>query len=193
MSIVATEQKPKPFDFNVSAQDAADVNAWLSALFASGALDSADIVGGGRVSAVEFAKTRAAALLTRGSGETPLDTLQELVQGKLAEAVEKGSSLGEFQASLREVLEGDVPFRAALIARTESKNAYNNGAADNYRSQGVTMVEIADGSGLGDICDEENGDVVTIDEFIARSDARHPNCSITMIPVLDGLGESEEE
>ncbi len=186
-------KKPLPLEFNLSADDAAQVNEWLSVLFDAGMLDSADLVGIGKVSAVEFAKTRAAALLTRGSGETPLDTLQDLVQGKLAEAVEKGSSLGEFTTSLREVLDGDVPFRAALIARTESKNAYNNGAATNYREQGVERVEIADGSGMGDICDEENGEVVTIDEFIARSDARHPNCTIAMIPVLEGLEGGEGE
>lgn len=185
---MATEQKPKPFDFNVTAEESAQISAWLSALFAAGALDSADLVGGGKASAIAFAKSRAAELLTRGSGETPLDTLQELVQGKLADAIEQGSSLGEFEASLRDVLTEDSRSRAALIARTESKNAYNNGAATNYREQGVEHVEIADGSGLGDICDEENGEVVSIDEFVARSDARHPNAIMEGTEVL-ALGQ----
>jgi SPP1 gp7 family putative phage head morphogenesis protein len=185
--------KPKPFDFNVSAQDAAEVNAWLSALFAAGALDSADIVGGGKVSAVEFAKTRAAALLTRGSGETPLDTLQELVQGKLAEAVEQGSSLAQFEASLRETLAEDSPARAALIARTESAGAYNAGAIANYQEQGVSRVEAADG-GSADSCDEcnaRNGQIFTVEEAADIED--HPNGTLAWIPVLDGLDESEEE
>ncbi len=190
---MATEQTPKPFDFNVTAEEQAQISEWLSALFDAGMLDSADLVGGGKASAAAFAKSRAAKLLTRGSGETPLDTLQEIVQGLLADAVEKGSSLAEFEASLRDVLTEDTRARAALIARTESKNAYNNGAADNYRAQGVERVAIADGSGLGDICDEENGEVVTIDEFVARSDARHPNCTIAPIPVLDGLDAPEGE
>ncbi len=178
----------KPFAFNLTAEEKAAVNEWLTALFDAGAEDSAELVGSGEASAVEFANTRAAALLTRGSGSTPLDTLQEVVQSKLADAVEQGSSLGEFTNSLREVLSNDVPYRAALIARTESKNAYNHGAGENYREQGVERVEIADGSGMGDICDEENGEIVSIDEFIARSDARHPNAVMEGTEVL-ALGQ----
>jgi SPP1 gp7 family putative phage head morphogenesis protein len=185
--------KPAPFDFNLTAEEKAAVNEWLAALFDAGAEDSAELVGMGEASAVEFANTRAAALLTRGSGSTPLDTLRDLVRAALATAVESGTSMKDFEKSLRELLSEDVRVRAALIARTESKNAYNHGAAENYREQGIKKLEIADGSGLGDICDEENGQVVTIDEFIARSDARHPNCTIAPIPVLEGLDETEEE
>lgn len=185
--------KLKPPEFTPDQADWKAVEEWLALLFEAGALDASDFVGDAKLSAVEFAATRAAALLTRGSGTTPLDTLQELVQAKLGEAIEKGSSLREFEVAIEQVLEADGSMRAALIARTEAKNAYNNGAAENYRAQGVKMGEIVDGSGLGDVCDDENGEIVTIDEFIARSDARHPNCTIAMIPVLDGLEGGETE
>jgi Phage Mu protein F like protein len=175
--------------YDISDDELAELGDWLALLFDAGVLDSADIVGGGKVAAAAFAKQRAATLLTHGSGETPLDTLRDLIRAALATAVESGTSLKDFETSLRELLSEDVRVRAALIARTESKNAYNHGAAENYREQGIKKLEIADGSGLGDICDEENGQVVTIDEFIARSDARHPNCTIAPIPVLEGIEE----
>ena len=70
-----------------------------------------------------------------------------------------------------------------------TREAYNSGAIDNFASMGVEQVEIMDGSGLGDVCDEENGDIVDIDEFLAISADRHPNCTIAPAPVL--MGEEE--
>ena len=81
----------------------------------------------------------------------------------------------------------DIPARAEMIARTELRSAYNAGACANFESVGVERVEISDGSGLMDGCDERNGDIVTLEEFLAMDEDEHPNGTLAGMPVLEGL------
>jgi hypothetical protein len=176
----------------------------LEGMYEAGVADSVEIVGGGRVSAASYARSRAAQLIGKrwdpelGEWITNpdqryviSDTVRQQVQDKLAAAIERGEDTAGFRDALDELFGSDIPSRASMIARTETREAYNNGAAENFRSMDVEDVEIMDGSGLGDICDEENGDVVSIDEFLAISADRHPNCTIAAAPVLMGEGEGE--
>ena len=185
----------------ISDDDMAEIEASLSGVYDAGAADSSEIVGGGKNAAVAYARARAGELVGKRWDEGSqswidnpdskwaiTDTVRDTVRDKIARGIKQGQSTEDLTASLRETIGDDIPSRANTIARTEGREAYNHGAADNYRDMGVEQVEILDGSGLGDECDDENGEVVDIDEFLDRSAGRHPNCDIAAAPVLDDSG-----
>ena len=185
-------------------EDWADLKMILTGLHNAGVADTAEIVGGGLATATTYARTRAAQLLgmsldeETGEWVTNPDlkwavtaTVRDKVRAALARSVEEGQPRKEFRAALEEAIGKDIPYRASMIARTEGREAYNNGAAANFRDMGVDNVEVLDGSGLDDICDEQDGMVVSLDEFLAISADRHPNCTIGPAPVLDATGEGE--
>ena len=127
----------------------------LEGMYEAGVADVVDIVGGGRVSAASYARTRAAQLIgKRWDPETGewitnpdqrfviSDAVREKIQERLAAAIDSGQDALGFRADLDELLGTDVQYRASTIARTETREAYNNGAADNFRSMDVEDVEM---------------------------------------------------
>lgn len=71
--------------------------------------------------------------------------------------------------------------RAETIARTEIQHAQNQASLQRYADTGlVDKVQIVDGD-YDDACARRNGRVVPLSE---RPGLLHPNCSMTLIPVL---------
>ena len=131
-------------------------------------------------------------------------SIRDRISGMLDKQFEAGTASGgltdtlidELTADLKtrisDARESDSINRAQMISRTETRNFYNQGAVDNFREMGVEQVEISDGSGLGDECDERDGDVVTLDEFESLNEDSHPNClpSGTVVLAPQGILEA---
>jgi hypothetical protein len=171
--------------------------ALLTAAYGAGMDDSAELVGMGKASAVEYAQARGADLLGKRlvAGEwvdNPVDkwvvsdTIRDQVRAKLVKAIEEGQSPGEFRAALEQEL-SDIDYRALMVARTETGFAYNAGALANYKDAEVTHVMVMDGGtdGSCDDCNEigASDEPWTIEEAEANP-LEHPNCTRAFSPVL---------
>jgi HK97 family phage portal protein len=143
------------------------------------------------------ARMRTLARAARASTQI-VDTVTDDIGRTIAKANRRGWNVAqlidgdEVEAGLRGVFgKGDPTLpgfhdaiqRAERIASTGFTTASNVSAANAFRESGIAQVEIADGSGLGDVCDEVNGQVWTIDEYEAN-ELEHPNCTRIGIPIL---------
>jgi hypothetical protein len=191
-------------DPDVTPEEYGELSVLIGGLYDAGAAEAAELVGVGQVSAAAYARERSSLLIGKrwdaelGEWITNpdkrfviADTIREKVQGALGKAISENVDLDQFRTALDDLIGTDISYRAAMITRTEGREAFNNGAVANFKSMDVTEVEIMDGSGLGDECDEDNGKVVSLDEFLDISASRHPNCTIAAAPVLGG--EEPEE
>ena len=199
-------------DYEPSEEDLAALEVWIAEAVSTGALEASQVVGGeGKVAALAYAKTRSAALLKRPlpNSSLPLDTVKELVRSQVADAIESGTSVGELHDALFDEFFGDeISGRALMIARTETSLAYNHGALEAYGTQGVELVEVADGDGCLPEGHEDGAaacdpDVIGVQEDVEANGQRwtqddageylisHPNCVRQLLPVLD-FGANEE-
>jgi hypothetical protein len=75
------------------------------------------------------------------------------------------------------------PYRAEVIARTESAAAYNTGGVKAWKESGIVVaVEVYDGDGC-EACILVQGAIWTLDEAYARP-YEHPNCVREFFPIL---------
>jgi SPP1 gp7 family putative phage head morphogenesis protein len=174
-----------------------ELAAQLEAMYLAGAEDSADLVGAGQMSGVEYASRRGAELIGKrwdaDAGawiDNPSqkwvisDSVREQVAAKLEQAIEDGSTVAEFRTTMVDYF-SDIPYRALMIARTETGFAYNAGALANYRDQEVAEVEVMDGGTEGSCedCDALDGETWTVEQ--AEADPlEHPNCTRAFAPIL---------
>ena len=172
-----------------------DVIDWLEILAMAGVNDSAEWVGLGEIgdAAMEYAKRRAGELIgmtydpdsgtwTETTSAYRIDqTTRDQVETVLTNGLDEGLTIDELRTQLDAVLEN--PGRAGVIARTEASYAYNHGTASNWEALGVTHVEIQDNEGPNscEACAEANGQVWTVEYFLANS-LEHPNCVRTAFP-----------
>jgi len=114
-----------------------------------------------------------------GVAETTKDDIRLLV----ARQADEGWSVEELQKQIR--AKGDIASRsrALTIARTETGQAYNQGAIAAYRAGGVTHVDVLDGDD-DEICAAANGARWTLDEA-ERNPLGHPNCTRAFSPVVE--------
>ena len=123
--------------------------------------------------------------------ETTRDSVRDLLQ----------STLESHESESKQDLAGRIrdldpyafsPSRALTIARTETATAHGHGAGLAYQQNGIAHVEISDGDD-DDECAEADGQIWTVDEYLAEPIA-HPNCVRSAAPVLeDGPDESDDE
>lgn len=73
-------------------------------------------------------------------------------------------------------------YRAEVIARTETMNAYNEAALLTYKDLNVTEVQAIDGD-QDDDCAARDGATFTVDDALSIAD--HPNGTLDWVPVVD--------
>ena len=193
-------------DPEITDPEAYELVGVIAAGYDAGVQDTVELLGGGRVKASEYAQDRAGKLIGKvWNPDTERwvnnpdrkwyvpGTVRDKIKGQIERAVTAGEGSGGLSAAIEDMLITDIPYRAELIGRTELRSAYNNGAAANMRSVGVNDVEISDGSGYGDECDDRNGEVVSLDDFLAMDEDEHPNGTLAMVPVLETMDETAGE
>lgn len=115
----------------------------------------------------------------KGVADTTKQDIRDLVSKQAAE----GWSVEELQKQIR--AKGDIASRsrALTIARTETGQAYNQGAIAAYRAGGVTHVDVLDGDD-DEACAAANGARWTLAEAEANP-LGHPNCTRAFSPVVE--------
>lgn len=126
--------------------------------------------------------------------------IDETTRDMIRTTIESSVKAGEDWETLQTRLVNDYgfsPYRAELIARTESGNCYNTGAVNAWQDSGlVTSVEVSDGDGC-EACSEANGQIWSLEEAL-ENPLEHPNCEREFYPILqEGLqrnyNDEEEE
>lgn len=177
-----------------------DFVAALRALYEAGVDDGGELVGYGRLSAgtaQAYAETRAGLLIGRrwsdvlgqwmevpNSSYRITETLRAEVSDAVARAIREGTGYAELRAALTQSF--DSTARSLTVARTETAQAYNEGACANYGAQGVEVVEVMDGNGPGacEECDKANGAIWSL-SYALQNPTEHPNCVRGFVPRPD--------
>jgi len=113
------------------------------------------------------------------------ETTRNMVRGKLAEAIESGSSVHELRTAIMDDVFGVK--RALVISRTEISLAHNRGQLEGAKASGVQSKSWFDAGDEAE-CDEcpENADEGPIDigdDFTSGDHAppAHPNCRCSLV------------
>jgi hypothetical protein len=131
-------------------------------------------------------------------------TTFEAARDTLAIGVERGYSLNQIIygnpkegfPGLRDLKHPETgkemfdPYRAELVARTETMLAYNESALRGYREYDVTKVIASDGD-KDEVCANRNGREFPVDEALGIED--HPNGTLDWVPVMPERGKSADE
>lgn len=133
--------------------------------------------------------------LVKNASEYEIQGIRRSILQDVAEGV------GPRQTSLKEVqltpINGLSPEqRAVMIARTETATITNTAALEQYKSDGVELVELV-GGGVGccSECEAMIGEQIPVDEALEQP-ILHPNCECTwraVLPPLDVPHPTEEE
>lgn len=117
-------------------------------------------------------------------GAKRITGINDTTRQGIAELVSEGITKGLSPAALADEIEawsGFDEYRAELIARTETGDAYNSAAIGSYREYGVGQVQVLDGDD-DDICAPWANWTGPIDE--APEPLGHPNCTRDFLPVI---------
>jgi len=137
-------------------------------------LEQALKAAGSRISGInEVTRQAIAEQLTEGVRRGY--SIDQLVRG-----VPDENFVGVQNAPLKNGIPAFDEYRAELIARTETMNAYNDAALRGYGSFGVKEVLAIDGDKDAE-CEQRDGRVYTIDDALGVSD--HPNGTLDWAPV----------
>jgi len=121
------------------------------------------------------------------------DTTFEAVVDQLATGIQRGYTplqiaqgyADEDYEGIQGVFEQASDYRAEMIARTETAQAWNEGAIAAYGDAGVSQVEISDGTAYDSLCADRDGSVVDIDEIDGLE--THPNDTISFLPIASSI------
>lgn len=108
------------------------------------------------------------------------ETTRQNVRDIIQSGIDDGLSIPDI-AALLSASEAFSDYRATMIARTESRVAYNQGAVAAMKTLGTNYVYIDDGD-KDDPCAEVSGTIQTIDWF-AENPVSHPQCTRAGAPV----------
>lgn len=140
-------------------------------------VDNSALVGGANISASEYARARAADLVTLVS-----ETTKQKIRNVLADAFKDPGATIE---SITESIDGTGAFsdyRAGLIARTEVARAQMQGSLGGWKTMGVQQVQSLPGVGACLECLEIAAQgPMDIEE--AADFPWHPNCNCTLVTV----------
>ncbi len=165
-----------PIDQAVAAALAAGGRRVIAELSASIAFDLEN------PRAVAYMKDRGAEMVTK-INETTRKDLSDL----LSASIENGDSYGDIARGISEMFGDDFPdWRAEMIARTETGNAYCQGSLEAARQMSDAGLEMekswltAGDEKVEGICEENEADgwISVDDDFSSGDDAplAHPNC-----------------
>lgn len=110
------------------------------------------------------------------------DTTRDDVRRWVEIGTDEGLSMPKIAEQIRSKANDITPARALMIARTETREAYNGGALLSYEEAGVVKVEALD-SDEDEECAARNGTIYTLEE--AAEVEAHPNCVLAWAPVVD--------
>ena len=112
-------------------------------------------------------------------------TAREVVRAQVRVAIRAGLSNAQTERLIRQAVAHT--YRAERIARTEAAFASNDAAAQVYKGEGITSVEVSDGPDCGwtshDDPDKADGEIVPVDSARAQL-ISHPNCVRAFAPVV---------
>jgi len=116
--------------------------------------------------------------VTKGIGQTSLTRIRTAI----VDGVANGSSASDIADQINAVIAD--PYRADMIAITETNTAYNAGALDTYTEAGLTDWYWLAYDDACQIClDAEAANPHPIDDTDVPSDSSHPNCRCTISPL----------
>jgi HK97 family phage portal protein len=119
-------------------------------------------------------------------------TTKDAIDAAVTEGLRRGYSVDqiargvpdESYAGITGVFSEAKDYRARMIARTETMQAFNGAATIAYAESGVVeQVELLDGTD-DPACAERNGKVVPLDEAQSYMDAEHPNGTLAVVPLV---------
>lgn len=109
------------------------------------------------------------------------DTMKDEVRALTDQATEEGWSTKQLADAIREKGVTSSVSRASTIARSETREAYNQGSILAYESAGVEKVQALD-SDNDEECAARDGQIYTLEEAAAIQP--HPNCVLAFAPYL---------
>jgi SPP1 gp7 family putative phage head morphogenesis protein len=120
--------------------------------------------------------------VARGIGDTSLTRIRTAIIDGLA----NGSSASDIADQINSVIAN--PYRADMIAITETNTAYNAAALDTYTEAGVDGWDWLAYEDACEICLEgEAANPHPLDDMDIPSDSSHSNCRCTITPVLPDI------
>ena len=116
--------------------------------------------------------------VTQGIGDTSLTR----IRASIIDGITNGLSASDIADQINSVIAD--PYRADMIAITETNTAYNAGALDTYTEAGLTDWYWLAYDDACQIClDAEAANPHPIDDTDVPSDSSHPNCRCTISPL----------
>ena len=120
--------------------------------------------------------------VTRGIGDTSLTRIRTAI----VDGIANGSSASDIADQINSVIAD--PYRADMIAITETNTAYNAAALDTYTEAGADGWDWLAYDDACEICLEgEAANPHPLDDTDIPSDSSHPNCRCTVSPVLPDI------
>lgn len=177
-------------DLAFAIKDTAD-DAGFQALIEVG-VDDEGITKLANSRAEAYAEKRSAELISKDAdGGELVEATRDMIRTTVLSAVESGASNENLKQSLVDSY-AFSPKRAALIARTELKDADSQGALAGYKVSGVVQKKSWQTSNNENCCDicqanADAGDIDIDDDFPSGDDAptAHPACECVLIPVVE--------
>jgi HK97 family phage portal protein len=119
------------------------------------------------------------------------DNLRQSLADTLLESAQAGDSIPAMADKVRQVFQDAIDYRAEMIARTETIQAYGAASLQSYREAGIAQAQMYDGSGDPE-CAAVDGMVVSLSEAEQLMGEEHPNGTRGLAPVVDlGLGSPD--
>ena len=120
--------------------------------------------------------------VARGIGDTSLTRIRTAI----VDGIANGSSASDIADQINSVIAD--PYRADMIAITETNTAYNAAALDTYTEAGADGWDWLAYDDACEICLEgEAANPHPLDDTDIPSDSSHPNCRCTVSPVLPDI------
>ncbi len=99
---------------------------------------------------------------------------------------------GTVAHDLKNTLIRDKDFEYVRIARTETARIQNQATLSRFAKNGITHVNVVDGTDFDEECAAANGQVWTV-EYAQTHELEHPNCTRTFGPVITADWEPPAE
>ena len=120
--------------------------------------------------------------VTKGIGQNSLNRIRT----SIVDGIANGSSASDIANQINSVIAD--PYRADMIAITETNTAYNAAALDTYTQADVAGWDWVAYESACEICLEgEAANPHPLDDTDIPSDSSHPNCRCTITPVLPDI------
>jgi hypothetical protein len=143
-------------------------------------------------------------MTTLGQNITGIDdTTRSKIVEQVTEGIRRGYSplqiaegySDEGYAGIAGVFENATDWRAEMIARTESRDAFERGSWASFAMADVPAVEAVDGETFDEACRNRNGEVYQLTangEPDAPADVldEHPNGTLTWVPASLNVGDA---